>query len=122
MSPKYIKIHKFIQYFILFIIVVKIVFAAAYVGRIILAHTDRLVSKVVEETLLYWKEVTEFIFVICMSSLLIYHFFPGSDHIVVGKETKILFLFLGILLLFGAKWTLFLDEESAFVKFINEFK
>jgi hypothetical protein len=122
MALEYIKIHKFIHYFILFIIVVKMVFAAAYVGRIILAHTDTLVSKVLEETLVYWKEVTEFIFVICMSSLLIYHFLPGSDNMVVGKETKMLFLFLGILLLFSAKWTLFLDEESHFVKFINKFK
>ncbi len=122
MSSKYIKIHKFIQFFILFIIVVKITFAAAYVGRVILAHTDTFLDDAIGETLLYWKEVTEFIFVICMSSLLIYHFFPGSDQIVVGKETKTLFLFLGILLLFSAKWTLFLEEESHFVKFINKFK
>lgn len=123
MATKYIKVHKFIPYFIFFIIAVKISFAIAYVGHIVLSHTETFLDDFIgEETLLYWKERSEFIFVICMSSLLIYHFLPGSDDMVVGNETKALFLYLGILLLFTAKWTLFLDEESAFVKFINKFK
>jgi hypothetical protein len=123
MALEYIKIHKFIPYFILFIILVKFSFSIAYVGHIVLAHTDTFLDDLIgDESLVYWKERTEFIFVICMSSLLIYHFLPGSDNIVVGKETKTLFLFLGVLLLFSAKWTLFLDEESRFVKFINKFK
>jgi hypothetical protein len=123
MTTKYIRVHKFIPYFILFIIVVKISFAIAYFGHIILSHTETILDDLIEEeTLLYWKERSEFIFVICMSSLLIYHFLPGSDNMVVGNETKALFLYLGILLLFTAKWTLFFDEESAFVKFINKFK
>jgi hypothetical protein len=123
MATQYIKMHKVIPYFIFFIIVVKISFAIAYFGHIILSHTDTFLDDLIgEETLLYWKERSEFIFVICMSSLLIYHFLPGSDNMVVGNETKALFLYLGILLLFTAKWTLFLDEESHFVKFINKFK
>jgi len=122
MTTEYIKINKFIPYFIFFVIIVKIAFSVAYVGHIILAYTDTFFSKVVDESLVYWKERTEFVFVICMSVLLIYHFLPGSDNMVVGKETKTLFLFLGILLLFTAKWTLFLDEESHFIKFINKFK
>jgi hypothetical protein len=98
-------------------------FSVAYFGHIILAHTDTFLDNLIEEqTLLYWKERTEFIFVMCMAMLLIYHFLPGSDDMVVGNETKALFLYLGILLLFTAKWTLFLDEESTFVKFINKFK
>ena len=123
MVTKYIKVHKFIPYFIFFIIIVKISFAIAYFGHIILSNTDTFLDDLIaEETLLYWKERSEFIFVIGMSSLLIYHFLPGSDNMIVGDETKALFLYLGILLLFTAKWTLFLDEESAFVRFINKFK
>jgi hypothetical protein len=56
--------------------------------------------------LVYWKERTEFIFVICMSLLLIYYFRPGHMK-PIDSETSLLFFLFGWILIITAKWSNF---------------
>ena len=123
------KTEEIVKWFVLFIIAVKIAYSIAYYGNFILTSiSDDFAKdfKKYEQPLSHWKHVTEFIFVLCMSILLIYHFYPSHDTIqrpiVVDKETRLLFLLYGFILIFTAKWTIFFDEKTLFIQFINKFK
>lgn len=103
-----------IDLFIFFIIFIKLVFILAAICYFALAHfhilsiTDKN-RLLFEDKFAYWKERTEFIFTICMSVLLIFYFRPGHRH-SVNNETAILFFLFGIILIFTAKWDLFIKE------------
>jgi len=57
----------------------------------------------------YWKSRIEFVFVVCMSILLIYLFSPTrSSSTLVTGETKILLFLFGFILLITAKWENFI--------------
>lgn len=120
------KTEELVKWFVLFIILVKMVYSIAYYGHLIISNTSDELTEKYDEDILYWKHVTEFIFVICMSVLLIYHFYP--DHgtiqrpIMVDKETRLLFLLYGIILIFTADWTVFFDKDSYFVRILNKIK
>jgi hypothetical protein len=100
--------------FTFFIIFIKIVFILAAILYFALTHFH--VLQISDKTRMalgtkfaYWKERTEFIFTICMSVLLIYYFRPASRH-PVNNETSLLFFLFGIILIFTAKWDLFVTE------------
>ena len=116
----------FVKWFVLFIILVKIVYSIAYYGHHLISNTSTELTEKYDKTILYWKHVTEFIFIVCMSVLLIYHFYPEKGFlqkpIVVDKETRFLFLLYGTILIFTADWTVFFDEESHFVRVMNKIK
>lgn len=123
------KNEEIVKWFVLFIIAVKLAYTLAYYGNLILTNiSDDFAKhfKKYEHHLSYWKQVSEFIFVFCMSILLIYHFYPTNDTIqkpiMVDKETRLLFLLFGFILIFTAKWTLFFDEKTLFIKFIHKFR
>lgn len=135
-----------VKHFVLFIILIKIVYSIAYFSHIVLDNYDVFTSyftstsdttiKMIDKDftsdldkhILFWKEKTEFIFTVCMSLLLIYHFFPDHNFIhnykpiVVDKESKVLFLLFGFILLFSAKWTILFDDDSDFVRLIHLFR
>jgi hypothetical protein len=117
-----------LDYFVLFIILIKLIFSFTYFSHLFLLYIDLhkfgKIDKIekIDKELLLWKERTEFIFSICMSFLLIYHFHPKFSSLPIRKETKILFLFFGFILLFSAKWTIFFDEDSLFIQIINKIK
>ncbi len=148
-----IQVTTLLKHFVFFIIIIKIVYSFAYFAHIIIDNhsiftrffkngtnkndkeedetnetneTNKLTKKI-NGHLLYWKQVTEFIFTVCMSLLLIYHFFPDHNFIhnykpiVVDKESKVLFLLFGFILIFSAKWTILFDEDSKFVRLIHLF-
>jgi hypothetical protein len=118
----------FIKHFVFFIIIIKIVYSITYFSHIVISNTSETLTNDYDDDIMYWKEITEFLFIICMSILLIYHFFPDHNFIhnykpiVVDKETKVLFLLFGFILLFSAKWTILFDKDSVFVKMINKIK
>jgi len=103
-----------LDFFIYFIIFIKIVFVIAAIGHIVLSHSKNVyLIDNIDPRFMYWKERTEFIFIASMSFLLIYYFKPGSkEH--VTKETSILFYLFGWVLLFTAKWSLFFKEALWF--------
>jgi hypothetical protein len=140
------KAETIVKHFVLFIILIKIVYSIAYFSHIVLDNYDVFTSyftstndttiKMIDKDftsdldkhILFWKEKTEFIFTVCMSLLLIYHFFPDHNFIhnykpiMVDKESKVLFLLFGFILLFSAKWTILFDDDSDFVRLIHLFR
>jgi len=108
------KFEKPVDMFVLFIILIKIVFILSSIGHVILSHMSKKNEKNGKEAkkekedakLVYWKERTEFIFVICMSLLLIYYFRPGHMK-PIDSETSLLFFLFGWILIITAKWSNF---------------
>ena len=117
-----INFDNYLEYFIIFIIFIKIIFAISAVGYVILSNTNNyeLQQKLMPK-LLYWKHRTEFIFIACMSILLIYHFVPGKNK-HVNKESGLLFFLFGILLLVTADWKIFFKESVWFKTLTNTLK
>lgn len=104
-----IKLDSGFDLFILFIIVIKLVFIVAAIGHVILTHTSTKFDKY-DDTLVYWKERTEFVFILTMAILLIYHFHPRYQTKPISSETKLLFFLFGWVLIITAKWSIFIKE------------
>ena len=125
------KTETIVKWFVLFIILVKTAYSIAYYGHLIIVNSSKTLAskfdKEFNEKLFYWKSVTEFIFVVCMSILLIYHFYPErglaiQKPILVDTETRLLFLTYGIILIFSADWTVLFDKDSRIIKLIDKLK
>lgn len=99
-----------IDYFVFFIVFIKIIFLFSAVGHLILSHSSSSRSEKLDPKLVYWKERTEFVFVISMSLLLIYHFHPRYARKPINEETGLLFFLFGVILIVTAKWSLFIKE------------
>lgn len=107
------------DFFVLFIIIIKLVFIISAVGHILLSLIDNTVLfNKIDPTLIYWKERTEFIFTICMAILLIYHFRPKKI-IQVKEESALLFYLFGWILLITANWNIFIHEAPWYKKIVN---
>lgn len=115
-----LKFETWLDYMIFFIIIIKIVFIISAVGYVILSHSKNYTAEKIDPKLLYWKERTEFIFTICMSILLIYHFNPRFSKKPISDDTAILFFLFGWILIFTAKWSLFI-QEAPWYKLIVSF-
>jgi len=121
------KNEQFVKWFVMFIIIVKVVYSIAYYGNLVVSNISDTFSHEYDEIILYWKHVSEFIFILSMSILLIYHFFPDrvsfiQKPILVDKETRLLFVLYGTILIFTADWTVLFDEDSQIIKIINKIK
>jgi len=106
------KFESTLDFFVLFIVLIKIVFLLSALGHVFLTHMPTSISKkmsIDDAKLLYWKERTEFIFIISMSTLLIYHFRPGHMK-PISSESSLLFFLFGCILIITAKWSIFLKE------------
>ena len=102
------KIESTMDAFLFFIIFIKIAFIClAITNRYLTKHKTNNNPKL-NATVLYWKEHTEFIFIVCMSLLLIYHFFPNKkNNKPISKETGILFFLFGCISIITANWSIF---------------
>ena len=101
-----------VDYLIFFIIFVKIIFILSSIGHIILSHSSNEKAQLIDPKLVFWKERMEFIFIISMSILLIYHFNPVLSKKPIDKETSILFFLFGVVLIITAKWSIFIKESN----------
>ena len=102
-----------LDFFILFIILIKIVFVLSAIGHLFLTNVPVSISKKIgikDSTLVYWKERTEFIFIVSMSILLVYHFRPGHLK-AISSESSLLFFLFGCILIITSKWSLFFKES-----------
>jgi hypothetical protein len=104
-----------LDYFIYLIFVVKITF-------ILLTLTQKYYNfsgkegADVYKNITYWKDRIEFIFIILMSILLIYLFNPKFNREnLINSETKVLLFLFGFILVFTAKWNIFIEESKWFV-------
>lgn len=105
-----LKLNTWLDFFIIFILLVKIVFIISAIGHFIFSHSTSDRAKNLDPKFLYWKERTEFIFIVSISILLIYYFHPRLSKKPIDKETAILFFAFGWVLLFTAKWSLFFTQ------------
>ena len=71
-----------------------------------------------EQRIFYWKERTEFMYMISMAILLIVLFKPGKNKHIHSEHSMILFLF-GWYLLVTAKWNLFITEAPWYSYIVN---
>jgi len=116
-------VNSWVDLFVGFIILIKIIFVISSVGYVILSYSTSDNANKYDSKLLYWKERTEFVFIISMSILLIYHFNPRFDKKpVVGDETALLFFLFGFVLILTAKWNLFIKEANWFKKIVRFFQ
>ena len=101
-----IKFETEIDYFVFFIILIKICYIISAIGHIYFSHSINPNAKKIDDKLLYFHEITEFIFTISMAILLIYYFNPRFSKKPIDEETSLLFFLFGGILIFTAKWSL----------------
>ena len=89
--------------YIYVIFLIKIVFFILASTHLYLKIKNQNGSNLDKESL-FWRERTEFIFVVCMSLLLIYYFRPGHMK-PIDSETSLLFFLFGWILIITAKWS-----------------
>jgi len=112
-----IKFEKTIDYFLFFIILIKIIFVGSAIGHLIFSHLHNDRAQQIDPKLVYWKERTEFIFIVSMAILLIYQFHPRLSKKPINQETSLLFFLFGWVLLFTAKWSIFIKEAHWYKTF-----
>ena len=72
------------------------------------------------EKLEYYKKRLEFIFIMCMSILLIYLFNPYQKSLpLITTETKLLIFLFAFILIATANWGIFIKESPLFIEFQN---
>jgi len=104
----------YLHSYIYLIIAIKFCFILMAILHIYLL-TKGLADSDLDKNIIYWKERTEFIFVILMSLLLIYLFNPAYNHnIMIDYEMKFLLYLFGFLLIINAKWSTFFEEAKWF--------
>jgi uncharacterized membrane protein len=74
---------------------------------------EMLTLQITDNKVEYWRSRTEFTFNILMAFLLIYTFYPKSNHLIT-KETKLLFYLFGFIILITAKWSDFIKTSKWF--------
>lgn len=115
-------IENFIDYYLLFIIFVKIVFVISSIGHLVLSHSINPKGKKIDKKLVYWKQRTEFIFIVSMAILLMFHFNPIIPEKHIDGETSLLFFLFGLILILTADWNLFIKEARWYQQIVNIFK
>jgi hypothetical protein len=112
------KFEKTLDYFLFFIILIKVIFVGSAIGHLIFSHFYNEKTQLLDHKLLYWKERTEFVFIISMSILLIYQFHPLLSKKPIDKETSLLFFLFGWVLFFTANWSIFIKEAHWYERII----
>lgn len=98
-------------YFVTFLFIVKILFALLAVTHIYLKRTGKDDTKM-DDFVSFWKERLEFIFIIGVSLLLMFFFFPGRKiQMEPTFEMRFLFFVYGIIILINLDWKIFVGES-----------
>lgn len=97
-----------IDYLKMYTILIKVIFLVVSVGHILLTL---LPNETIDAKLIYWRERTEFIFIICVSLLLIYYFHDYGNKHQIDEETAMIFFMGGLTLLITAKWKHFIKTS-----------
>ena len=100
--------------FIAFIFLIKIIFVICAIWHAILVERNKANTKLAKK-LVYWKERCEFIFIVSMSILCIYLFFPlWTKTVPINHETRVLLFIFGIIILITSDWGLFFKQSKWF--------
>ena len=107
---------KYFDVYITIIFIVKIMFACLAVYSLYMKAKKSKDQKLMQ-TIQYWKERMEFIFISLMSILLIYLFYPRANRLgMIDGETKLLLYLFGFVLLLTENWRTFIHESPFFKK------
>ncbi len=108
---------KYFDIFITLIFIVKLLFVCLALYSLYLKSKKSKDTKLIQ-TIQFWKERIEFIFITLMSILLIYLFNPRANNLgAIDRETKFLLYLFGFVLLLTENWSSFLHESNIFKKF-----
>jgi hypothetical protein len=115
------KLKTWIDYFLFFIIIVKIVFVISALGHLILSHSTNSRAQNIDPQLVHLKQRAEFIFTVSMAILLIYHFNPrfSNKPIDIDSETSLLFFLFGCVIILTANWSLFIHEAPWYKRLVS---
>jgi hypothetical protein len=70
-----------------------------------------------DKEILFWRERTEFIFILLMAILLIFLFNPYKNKMyMINNETQLLLYLFGVVLIITANWKSFFKESDIFKK------
>ena len=98
-------------YFVTFLFIVKILFVILALVHIYLKQSGKEDSSA-NETVLFWKERCEFVFIIGVSLLLMFFFFPWRKiQMEPTFEMKFLFFVYGIIILINVDWKIVVGES-----------
>jgi len=103
-----LKLETKLDYYIFLIVIIKIIFWFSVIGNLFISFLINTNNTRIDNYLLHLKEITEFIFIICMSILLIYYFNPFLPKQPIQKESSSLFFLFGCILIITSKWNLIL--------------
>jgi hypothetical protein len=117
-----IKLETSLDYFLFFIIFIKVIFVISSIGHFILSKSTNAKAEKIDPKFLYWKQRTEFIFSISMAILLIYHFNPYFSKKPIDQETSLLFFLFGIILLLTSNWGIFIEEAPWYKDIVSILK
>jgi hypothetical protein len=101
--------------FVIFIYLLKIAFIGLSLYKIYVRHRTPY-DEVKIEQIQFWKERIEFVFIGCMSILLIKVFYPFSTHSYISNDKRTLFFLFGIILLITARWEDFFKASTPFIE------
>ena len=118
------KLETKLDFFLLFIVCIKLVFVVSAIGHLCLSHVpnkedNNTKTNKIDTNLVYWKKRTEFAFIISMSILLVYHFNPYVSETPIHPESKVLFFMFGLVLMLTANWSLFIKEAPWYKRIVN---
>ena len=103
-------------YLIFLIKIIFIIFAVIHIYNKIKGQTNSSEDK----KIVFWKDRTEFIFIIMMALLLIYLFNPRNNKpLILDYETKLLLFLFGFILIITAKWSIFIQQSVIFTRIQN---
>ena len=113
---------KKLDLYITFIFMIKIVFLILAVTHVYLKAKGQAKTEL-DTKILFWKEKIEFVFVLLMSILLMYTFFPRRQILIpIDYEMKVLFFLFGLILIITAKWDVFIESSPIYKKLHNRHK
>lgn len=99
--------------FIYLIIFIKLIFISSTILNKFLSLKDKKKYHELIEKTEYFRERTEFVFVILMSILLIYIFNPHHiKRVPINSEMRLLLFLYGWVMIFTANWSLFLSQTK----------
>jgi hypothetical protein len=93
------------DYFVIFIVAVKVLYVSLAVYLFYLKAKDGSREMETITKVSYWKERVELVFIVNMSILLVYLFYPWREKpLLIDRDARNLLFAYGIVILFAAKW------------------
>ena len=101
--------------FVIFIYILKLAFIFLSLYKIYVKQRTPY-EEILIQQIQFWKERIEFVFIGCMSILLIKVFYPFSSQTFISNDKRTLFFLFGIILLITARWEDFFKASNSFVE------